>query len=491
MVTESVDAGNVRRALELAVRAPSLHNSQPWKWRYDDRTVELYANFERWLPTTDTATRDLVLSCGAALHHLRLALATAGIAASVDRRAQPGGLDHLATLRLQKGPAAQADLRMAAMITRRRTDRRRFGDWPVPDVFLDELEACAAREGAVLRVLDRAGDRTAIVEALREAARDQEDVTTYTIETALWTGRPAGDDGIPPTNLLVDAEGTGDGLARRFESGSIDQESGPDGAVLLVIGTASDDAVSRLRAGEALSAVLLHSADVGLATCPLSQPLEVSSTYRILRDDVLGGQLAPQVLVRVGWAPPERLPPTPRRQLDDVIERSVTEPLRSGQRSDVEGGPAMADEGNVDNSLQGLDASACWNLLSQVKVGRLAWTDPDGRIMVVPVNFGLDGHTAVIRTGDTALLDAARAGRRCALQADDLEPGLRSGWTVLVDGRLTTTEDAATAERLGQLVDPWLRVPRPHVLQLGATQVTGRTVPPVGSIQIVSADADE
>jgi nitroreductase len=321
MITESVDARDVRHALELAVRAPSLHNSQPWKWRYDDHTVELYANFKRWLPATDTAWRDLMLSCGAALHHVRLALATAGITASVDRRAQPDPLDHLATLRLQRCPASQADLRMAAMITRRRTDRRRYGDWPVPTVFLDELAACAAGEGAVLRVLDRAGDRSAVVEALRDAAREQEDVTRYTIETALWSGQPSGDDGIPPANLLVDAEGTGDGLARRFESGSIDQESGPDDAVLLVLGTASDDAVSRLRAGEALSAVLLHAADIGLATCPLSQPLEVSSTYRVLQDDVLGGQLAPQVLIRVGWAPPEPLPPTPRRPLDDVIER--------------------------------------------------------------------------------------------------------------------------------------------------------------------------
>jgi nitroreductase len=321
MITECVDARDVRHALELAARAPSLHNTQPWKWRYDDHTVELYANFKRWLPATDTATRDLVLSCGAALHHLRLALAAAGIAASVDRRAQPNPLDHLATLRLQRSPASRADLRMAAMITRRRTDRRRYGDWSVPDVFLDELQACAAREGAVLRVLDRSGDRTAVVEALRDAARDQEDAATYMIETALWSGRPTGDDGIPPANLLVDAKGTGDGLARRYESGSIDQESGPDGAVLLVLGTASDDPVSRLRAGEALSAVLLHAADVGLATCPLSQPLEVSSTYRALRDDVLGGQLAPQILIRVGWAPPEPLPPTPRRRSDDLIER--------------------------------------------------------------------------------------------------------------------------------------------------------------------------
>jgi uncharacterized protein len=149
----------------------------------------------------------------------------------------------------------------------------------------------------------------------------------------------------------------------------------------------------------------------------------------------------------------------------------------------------MADKGDrIDHGLVALDESACWDLLPQARVGRLAWTDPDGRIMVVPVNFGLDGRTVVVRTGDTALLDAARAGKRCAFQAEDLEPGLRSGWTVLVDGHLTVAEDAATAKRLGRLADPWLRDPRPHVLVLTATQVTGRTLPAVGGVQVVPFD---
>jgi uncharacterized protein len=143
---------------------------------------------------------------------------------------------------------------------------------------------------------------------------------------------------------------------------------------------------------------------------------------------------------------------------------------------------------NPGGSLLTLDESACWDLLPQARVGRLAWTDPDGRIMVVPVNFGLDGHTVVVRTGDTALLDAARAGSRCAFQAEDLEPGLRSGWTVLVDGQLTESDDAATTERLGRLVEPWLRELRPHVLLVTATQATGRALHAVGGVQVVPFD---
>ena len=138
-----------------------------------------------------------------------------------------------------------------------------------------------------------------------------------------------------------------------------------------------------------------------------------------------------------------------------------------------------------------LAEDACWELLPRATVGRLAWTDSDGRVLVVPVNFGVDGRTVVVRTGDTVLLAAARAGARCAFQADDLEPGLRSGWTVLVDGHLRVVDDPVSAERLGQLVSPWLRVPRPHVLLIEETQVSGRRLQHVGGVEVIAIDADE
>ena len=302
----------MRSAIALACRALSVHNSQPWTWRYDAHNVHLLADLDR-LPATDVraATRGV----RAALHH-RVSRRpasrrrSAGRPARGDRPARHGGTDR---------PSGGRGDDAAGTITRRRTDRRRYGDWPVPEAFLDELHTCAEREGAVLHVVDRSGGgREIVLAAMREADRVRQAMTRYTTETALWTARAAGDDGIPQANLLADPAGTGDGLARTFPAGEIAQEPGPDGAVLLVLGTASDDVMSQLRAGEALSAVLLHATDLGLATCPLSQPLEVGSTYQKVRDVLLDGRLSPQILVRVGWAPREPVPLTPRRPVDEV-----------------------------------------------------------------------------------------------------------------------------------------------------------------------------
>jgi nitroreductase len=90
----------------------------------------------------------------------------------------------------------------------------------------------------------------------------------------------------------------------------------------VVIATSSDNALSRLRAGEATSAALLDATELGLATCPLSQPMEIPHTCRIIRDDVLSGTAVPQLVVRVGWAPTNAgpLPLTPRRDVNDVLD---------------------------------------------------------------------------------------------------------------------------------------------------------------------------
>jgi hypothetical protein len=140
----------------------------------------------------------------------------------------------------------------------------------------------------------------------------------------LWSSGAVEGAGIPSGNLLADPIGTGGGTARRLSTGTLDQDAGPekDDALLLVLGTASDDTLSRLRAGEAASAVMLHATALGLATCSLSQPLEVGSTGAVVRDEVLGGTLSPQLVLRVGWAPTgPALPATLRRSVDETIER--------------------------------------------------------------------------------------------------------------------------------------------------------------------------
>jgi nitroreductase len=321
MIIEYLDRRTVRSALQLAVRAPSVHNSQPWRLVLGRSSVHLYADLGRWLPATDPDARGLMQSCGTLLHHLQVALAASGISATVHRLPDPDRPEYLAAIGLRPTPPTDTRLGLAAAIVRRRTDRRRFGSWDVPDSLLHELAGTAAEQGVVLRHVSDTWERSILLDAIRDAAAGHEADAAYRTETALWSGRFADDSGVPAANLLKDL--TDAGTARRFSLGLLEQADpqAGDGAALMVLGTTTDDPRAQLRAGEAISAVLLHATELGLATCPLSQPLEVGWTRAKIRDELLGGTLLPQLVLRVGWAPPGRaLPPTPRRPIDETID---------------------------------------------------------------------------------------------------------------------------------------------------------------------------
>ena len=254
------------------------------------------------------------------LHHLVIALRAAGLESTVHRIPNPAVEDHLAAIELRSGATSEADVDLARVITERRTDRRPYTSWEVPEAFLELLAERATEQGAVLRVIRGSAHRRTLLDAISDAAAIQRRVPGYQTELAMWTGRSLSDDGVPAASLLT-ASSTGAEAARDFPKGDISMVTyEPDGAVLLVLGTASDDRMSQLRAGEALSAVLLQATQAGLATCPLSQPLEVNSVRRVLADEVLGGTLTPQLVLRAGFAhsgPP--LPPTPRRPVRDLF----------------------------------------------------------------------------------------------------------------------------------------------------------------------------
>jgi hypothetical protein len=325
VLTTHLDRTTARAVIALANRAPSVHNSQPWRWRVQSSSIHLFADPDRGLPATDPEGRDLRLSCGAALHHLRVALLAAGLGTTVHRLPDPAQSLHLAVVETHSGRPSPQDLALARAIENRRSDRRVFSSWPVPQEMLAVLARAAEDEGVLLEVLDRESDRHAVARLVEHAAVEQALTPDMAQETAEWSGRSRGArEGVPAAN--VPAEPGGTVPVRHFAGGEQEQswlgryES--DGTVLALLSTSGDGPLDQLRAGEALSAVLLTATRFGLSTDPISQPLEVPATRAELRDSLLGGAAEPQVLIRLGWAPMSTIPvpQTGRRPLADTLE---------------------------------------------------------------------------------------------------------------------------------------------------------------------------
>ncbi len=315
------DNATIRTALTLAARAPSVHNSQPWRWRVGERSLHLYSDPALQLHATDPDRRDLILSCGAALHHGVVALAALGWQAKVDRYPNPVDANHVAEIELYRHGCSELDVALAAAIPRRRTDRRLYAPWPVPRGHIDLLGARAAQAGVIFRKVDKLAKLRAIIaKAVRQHATDHD----YLSELTTWSGRHESSAGVPARST-PEADPTAMIPGRVFADPALAQPPGAtaaeDNATVVALGTAADDQLSRLRAGEATSLVLLTATELGLSSCPVTEPLEIAETRDEVRAEVFGDTGYPQMLLRVGWAPinADPLPSTPRRPLSEIV----------------------------------------------------------------------------------------------------------------------------------------------------------------------------
>ncbi|MFC3961555.1 pyridoxamine 5'-phosphate oxidase family protein [Nocardia jiangsuensis] len=124
--------------------------------------------------------------------------------------------------------------------------------------------------------------------------------------------------------------------------------------------------------------------------------------------------------------------------------------------------------------LDVLDSAQCLELLRTVRVGRLVFLE-DSAPTVHPVNFRLHEDRVIIRVADGTKLRAALANEVVAFQADELDPDLRSGWSVTVVGhaRLIRDIDELVAVA-GTFVQPWAEGQRNHFIRVRGDRITGR-----------------
>ncbi|MGS2810497.1 Acg family FMN-binding oxidoreductase [Nocardia sp. MW-W600-9] len=318
----------VDEAVRVAGRAPSLHNTQPWRWSFDGQTMRLFSVPERMLPSTDTSGRQMLLSCGIALDHFRVAMAAAGWRSSITRFPDPNRRVHLATISFQRADfVTDADLTRADAISRRRTDRRPFLAPPAWTDVESVLRASFSPADAVLDVL--ADDsRPALAHAARASAAIRRYDAGYQAELHWWTGHEFAAEGVPPQALPTPEDHRRVGVDRSFPAfPDSAPESGPDvdHSMVLVLTTDGDSPEEVLRCGEVVSTLLLECTLLGLATCPLTNLTELPHG-RAAIDELTGRAGKPQILIRTGVVAttPSGEPMTPRLPLAEILETTST-----------------------------------------------------------------------------------------------------------------------------------------------------------------------
>src|ERR1035438_3265480 len=204
-----ISSGQAGYLVQLAARAPSLHNTQPWRFKVLEDAIELYADHSRQL-RTDPIARELLISCGAALYGLRLAVRSLGRTPEVElfpesrrRPTEPARLRLLARVRLGgRAPITSDERKMLEAVPHRHTHRGPFEPAPLPAGLLTGLQHDATNEGATLSVvdLDHAGRPLAAIIAASSRGQDLDPASRAEIhEIQRWTRDASSQarDGVP------------------------------------------------------------------------------------------------------------------------------------------------------------------------------------------------------------------------------------------------------------------------------------------------------
>jgi len=315
-----------RFVMRAAALAPSVHNTQPWYFTSSRGVLRLYADLARGLPEEDPAGREMLISCGAALVNLALAVRHLGFAADVRLLPDVTRRDLLAEVRWgrHKPPAAYEDA-LYRSIMRRHTHRGPF-TVSVPPFVTGELVRIARQEQAELHVIYDTGRYQALADLVRAAERAQRASPQIAAEQARWARVPGGTrrDGVPIGARPMQWDGP-EFAGRGFACSAYEVAAFPDDpravGLVALLSTRDDRRPGWLLAGQALQRMLLHATAHGVGAAFHTQPLEVPAARDQIRAEFTGGSY-PQMLLRLGCG--GTAVTSPRRPVSGMIREDAT-----------------------------------------------------------------------------------------------------------------------------------------------------------------------
>ena len=318
-----IPVGQARYLIATAAQAPSIQNTQPWRFRIRPCLLELHADRARRL-RVDRLGREMLISCGAALFGLRLGVRSLGFVPVVELlpdRSQPALLARLSLG--DRKPMGELERKMLGALSHRHTHRGSFSREPLPVGLLADLQYAAVAEGATLVLVDRGRGYERLADIIADAGHRLDLDPSARADMEDWTrGRgSAARDGVPASAFPATADHHRGRLPQRdFDLGrgvgQLDQ-GGPAPAATAVLATPCDDRGDWLCAGQALHRILAQAAARWVFASLHTQPLEDTQTRDLIRDQLaLPG--APQMILQLGRAHSTRV--TARRPPSELTE---------------------------------------------------------------------------------------------------------------------------------------------------------------------------
>ena len=287
--------------LTAAVHAPSIHNTQPWRFEIQGPVIDVLLDEERTLPVEDPAGRAARIGIGAAAFNIRVAAAMLGHESRVAANPDPARPEVAARIFLAGSKAPVPGLsNLYGELSRRHTYRGPLLDQTVPPKVLQQLDAAARTEGARLHWLGPA-EVSELDELLRRTDAEDLHDEDRLHERLRWIGGDRPDDGIQENALgpLPARSAFVRDLAAGFDSPHRSQAVYETQPAIAVLSTPGEDTRAWVTAGLALERVLLVATSYDLVASFLDQVLErVKPRFQVR--DLIGDHSWPQMVIRIG-----------------------------------------------------------------------------------------------------------------------------------------------------------------------------------------------
>ena len=312
--------------VECAIKAPSAHNTQPWKFQNIDTGIIIQPDFKRALSVVDAENYELYISLGCALENLLIAAKQKGYNCLIK---YPSNASDTIVIDITKDNSGKDthDV-LFNEITKRQVTKSKYNDKAISDGVLQQLSSSFNFEGVSLRILNGKKNYETIIPLIIEANNLQFNNKDFLNELVHWIRFSKNEaekkkDGIWSATMGMPGLGRFLGglvmknfvTAKSEEKRLIDLLNHTQGLAIFISDT--NNAEAWVKTGQAFQRFGLTATHLGISHAHLNMPCEESAVRQKLAK-VLGLENKyPLLLIRYGYS--EKMPYSYRRNLEEVI----------------------------------------------------------------------------------------------------------------------------------------------------------------------------
>ncbi len=314
--------------IKYAVRAPSGHNAQPWKFVIKKNEIEIHPDWSRVLPVVDPDNRELYISLGCAVENLCVAATAQKYLPSV-RVVKTGDKKYYIVVELVKDANLKVDPLFDA-IEKRQTNRSIYDGGMIAESSMDTIRQTLSLRPGVKSYFYKKGsaDFATFMAFVKEGNEVQMGDSEFKAELEKWmryngTQTKKTQDGL--TNKMMGFPGVPAFIGKPIVESQLkaekqnksDVEKMNSSSHLVLLTIADNDISDWIALGQTMERLLLKFTSMHICNAYVNQPCEVKAVSEKIREQVFGGKEYPMILMRIGYAKP--VPYSPRREVSAVI----------------------------------------------------------------------------------------------------------------------------------------------------------------------------